>query len=130
MLERLKELQALLSHSKTTLKDAIDYAVTETIKRQKPKAPLHAPEGTAHQSRAEIKRRVWQRDQGRCGYVLESGKACGSRHALQYDHVKPQAIGGETTYENLRLRCRTHNRLEAIKIFGAKKMSEHAPAMR
>ena len=37
---------------------------------------------------AAVKRRVWQRDGGRCGYVdPRTGRRCVSRHLLQVDHV-------------------------------------------
>ena len=68
---------------------------------------------------AAIKRRVWQRDQGRCTFVAESGRRCDARRFLQFDHIEPVARGGKTTAENLRLRCRAHNQYEADRAFGA-----------
>jgi hypothetical protein len=43
---------------------------------------------------AEMKRRVWQRDQGRCTFVSESGRRCDARRFLQFDHIEPVARGG------------------------------------
>ena len=37
---------------------------------------------------------------------------------LQFDHIKPFALGGETTQSNLRLLCANHNRYLAEKEFG------------
>jgi 5-methylcytosine-specific restriction endonuclease McrA len=68
---------------------------------------------------AEMKRRVWKRDQGRCTFVSESGRRCDARRFLEFDHIEPVARGGKTTAENLRLRCRAHNQLEAERAFGA-----------
>jgi hypothetical protein len=71
---------------------------------------------------AEMKRVVWTRDQGRCRYVdRKSGRRCNSSYALQIDHIIPYAKGGLTELRNLRLLCRTHNRLHAIRSFGERK---------
>ncbi len=65
----------------------------------------------------EVKRRVFARDGGCCTYKDEkTGKRCGSRFALQYDHAKPFSWGGETSEANLRLRCRSHNAYTARKM--------------
>lgn len=41
---------------------------------------------------------------------------------VQMDHVHEVARGGESTVENLRLRCHAHNQLEAERTFGAEFM--------
>ncbi|HWV88895.1 MAG TPA: HNH endonuclease signature motif containing protein, partial [Burkholderiales bacterium] len=46
------------------------------------------------------------------------GHRCASRDYLEYDHVVPVARGGTATVENLRLRCRAHNQLEAERVYG------------
>ncbi len=137
LLDQLKQLQALLAHSHpgASLKDVIQYAVAQTIAKKTPKAPRpHSERSVAFAqkslSEAEIKRVVWQRDGGRCGYVSPDGRRCGSRHGLEYDHIRPRAMGGETAVENLRLRCRAHNRLAAIQAFGPEKLAEFVPTMR
>jgi 5-methylcytosine-specific restriction endonuclease McrA len=68
---------------------------------------------------AEIKRQVFERDQGRCTFVGENGEPCESRRGLEFDHVKPVAKGGRTCVANLRLRCHAHNQYEAERLFGA-----------
>lgn len=62
---------------------------------------------------------VFRRDGGCCTFVGDTGHGCESNHLLQFDHVVPLAHGGLTTADNLRLRCRTHNRVEAERTFGA-----------
>ena len=60
---------------------------------------------------AAVKRRVWNRDQGRCSYVdRTSGRRCASRHLLEIDHVVPYARGGSAEPDNLRLLCAAHHR--------------------
>ncbi len=68
---------------------------------------------------AEVKREVWERDGGQCTYVSDKGRRCERRHQLELDHVTPIARGGRSTADNLRLRCRAHNQLEAERTFGA-----------
>jgi 5-methylcytosine-specific restriction endonuclease McrA len=67
---------------------------------------------------AEIRRRVWRRDNGKC-------RKCGSTHALQIEHLVPRAVGGQSTYENMCLLCRACNQRNAIEYFGLKKMGNY-----
>jgi hypothetical protein len=41
---------------------------------------------------------------------------------LEFDHCEAFAVGGDESVDNLRLRCRTHNALEAEKLFGRSRM--------
>jgi 5-methylcytosine-specific restriction endonuclease McrA len=68
---------------------------------------------------ADVKRAVAERDQGKCAFVSESGKRCGSRSMLQYDHIEAVAHGGISTVDNVRLLCRAHNQYAAERTFGA-----------
>ena len=68
-------------------------------------------------SPAQIKREVWSRDQGRCTYP-----GCCSKHFLEYDHIQPVSLNGTSTLENLRLLCRAHNQLVAIRQLGFRHM--------
>lgn len=61
---------------------------------------------------AEVRRRVWQRDGGRCAFIGARGR-CTERGFLEFHHVRPFADGGESVVENLALRCRAHNAYEA-----------------
>jgi hypothetical protein len=81
-----------------------------------------APPGGAIGSpyiRAEVRREVYVRDGGRCTFVAQDGRRCGSRVWLENDHVTPRACGGASDAGNLRLRCRAHNLLHARQCFGA-----------
>lgn len=64
---------------------------------------------------AALRRQVWARDEGGC-------QKCDSRFALQVDHLRPLAKGGEHSLENLRLLCRSCNLAEGIRVFGVEKM--------
>jgi 5-methylcytosine-specific restriction endonuclease McrA len=71
---------------------------------------------------AHVKRAVWERDQGRCTFVSETGNRCPARTGLQFDHVREFALGGEATVSGIRLRCRAHNQYEAERTFGVEFM--------
>ena len=68
---------------------------------------------------AEVKRRVWVRDRGQCAFVAKSGRRCTERAYLEFHHVEPYAVGGETNARNISLRCRSHNVYEAELAFGS-----------
>lgn len=65
-----------------------------------------------------VKDEVWRRDGGRCAFEAPGGRACGARANLEFDHVRPWALGGSAVTGNIRLLCRAHNDLEARRVFG------------
>src|SRR6187431_1662931 len=75
-----------------------------------PKPNRHVP--------AAVARAVFLRDGQQCSYVAPDGRRCSARRCLELDHVHPWAEGGESTIENLRLRCRAHNQRYARQQFG------------
>jgi len=58
-----------------------------------------------------MKHSVWQRDGGKC-------TGCGTRKHLNYDHIKPVALGGSSSVDNLRLLCFQCNQRASTKTFG------------
>jgi 5-methylcytosine-specific restriction endonuclease McrA len=92
--------------------------------------PTKAPRRTASRRHipAAVKRAVWRRDGGTCGFVSESGRRCGSNRRLEFDHVNPVARGGGSSVDNLRLRCRAHNLYAAEQAFGAGFMQQKRAA--
>jgi 5-methylcytosine-specific restriction endonuclease McrA len=75
-----------------------------------------------------VRREVWKRDGGACTWVSPTGRRCGSRWLVEFDHIQAFALGGEPTVENVRLLCRTHNQLEADRAFGVEFMEEKRAA--
>jgi predicted restriction endonuclease len=61
---------------------------------------------------------VFLRDLGRCAFVGTQGRRCGERAFVEFHHRRPYAAGGEATVDNIELRCRRHNGLEARLYFG------------
>ena len=66
---------------------------------------------------ASVRRAVWRRDCGCCAFVGPHGR-CTETAFLEFHHVVPFATGGESTVENIQLRCRAHNQREAELFFG------------
>jgi 5-methylcytosine-specific restriction endonuclease McrA len=127
--ERFRYLQDLLGHQvgRGDLAEAYDRAVKDSIARlervrfgacAKPRAGRHRDNPNSRYVPAEVKRAVWQRDTGQCTFVSEAGRRCEARGDVEFDHVKEFARGGETTVDNLRLRCRGHNQHAAERTFG------------
>jgi hypothetical protein len=79
---------------------------------------------------AAVRRAVWERDQGRCQWPLDSGGCCGSTHQLELDHLLPWARWGPHTVDGLRLLCHAHNLLAARQVFGARCMERYAGGRR
>jgi 5-methylcytosine-specific restriction endonuclease McrA len=124
--DKLRRAQDLLRHTipsgdpAAIVDKALTLLVGELERRKvastdRPKVSLEA----ASRSRripAAIRRAVWQRDSARCAFVGTTGR-CGETGFLEFHHVVPYAVGGETTVANLELRCRAHNQHEAHKYF-------------
>jgi len=129
--EKLRYVQALLGRTvasgdiPTVLELALD-ALTAAKEKQKfavtsrPRQQRHdhkaAPQG--RHIPAHVRRAVLEREAGCCTFKSNKGTVCGSQRGLHFDHIVPFACGGESTAENLRLRCAAHNRLEAERQFG------------
>ena len=72
---------------------------------------------------ASVRDRVYERDGGRCAYIGQDGRRCGSTWDLEIDHIVPKALGGDDSPPNLRLLCRRHNMLEARRRLGPELMA-------
>ncbi len=131
--DKLRYAQALLSHALPTgdvahvLDRALDALITRLEKRKfGGKAPHKSQPRMSIRSRyvpVQVRRAVWQRDQGQCTFVSQCGRRCTARKFLEFDHVEPVARGGRATETGMRLRCRAHNQYEAERAFGAAFMS-------
>lgn len=62
-----------------------------------------------------LKKEVWQKAKSQC-------ENCGSNYALEIDHIKPVALGGDNNRKNLRLLCRQCNQYHAIQKIGMQQM--------
>ena len=137
--EKLQHAIVLLSHRlpsgdlPAVLDAALD-ALIEKLEKQRLAAtskPRHArPPRNPRTIPASVRREVWARDGGRCTFTADTGKRCGSRHMLEFDHATPVALGGKSDAANIRLRCRAHNQHEADEALGAGLMHRKREASR
>lgn len=126
--EQLRRAQDLLRHALPTgdpaaiVERALAVLVDQLERRRLAKsvAPRSTVRAVANSRRvpASIRRLVWDRDAGQCAFVGAHGR-CPETGFLEFHHVVPYAAGGQTSVENLALRCRAHNAYEGVKHFGA-----------
>jgi hypothetical protein len=67
---------------------------------------------------ADVERAASQRDGDQCAFVSKDGRRCTERTFLEFHHIRPYALAGQATVENISLRCRRHNQYEAELVFG------------
>jgi hypothetical protein len=123
--EKLDQLRLQFSHVNPEMSyiALLEHLCDKALPKMKPQSTATpAPEvKTEPQGRhipAAMKREVWERDGGCCSYTdANTGKRCGSKFQLQYDHIEPYALGGSTEPENLRILCAQHNRWRSEKTY-------------
>jgi 5-methylcytosine-specific restriction endonuclease McrA len=135
--EDLETLTSLLSHKirdgdlAAVLHEAIRCALEKHGRRKGVVAPQRerktdqqppSADAPTRTIPATVRREVWKRDGGRCAWVGPDGRRCDSRWKLELDHIHPQALGGPSTLDNLRLACRPHNMLHAERTYGREHM--------
>jgi 5-methylcytosine-specific restriction endonuclease McrA len=136
MHDRLRHAQRLLSHTGARVPDVLDRALRVLIaqlekrkfahtdrprSRRSPRRGLVHATGTQTNPRhipAHVKRAVRERDADQCTYTNDAGQRCPARDHLEWDHVLPVALGGTSTIDNVRQRCRAHNQHVADLAFG------------
>ena len=129
--EKLRLAQDLLRHAIPTgdLGEIFDRALTALLEKlaraklaatERPGSNRDAAPSSRHIP-AEVRRAVWLRDGGRCGFVGKGGRRCAERSFLEFHHVQPYAVGGQATVDNIALRCRAHNAYEADLFYGPPK---------
>ena len=96
-------------------------------------APPPAPPASRTNSRyvpRELRRRVYVRDEGRCAFTAANGTRCTARDRLEFHHILAFASGGRMELDNIELRCRAHNMLEAERDFGRDKITKRIESRR
>ena len=89
--------------------------------RKPRRSPARDPR--ARDASAAVKRAVWVRDLGRCGYIGPSGHRCNERRFVEF-RLDPHALGGEASLDKIELRCRRHNDYEGRLYFGKRRRDE------
>ena len=145
--EELDQLKALLAHKipsgdlAAVLREAVRCAVEKHGKRKGALAPTRKRKASSPAQQrtvagkgrppvlAAVRRKVWQRDEGRCTWRGAGGRRCESTWKLELDHVHPAALGGPSTADNLRLLCSVHNQLHAEQVFGREHLGQRGKAV-
>jgi 5-methylcytosine-specific restriction endonuclease McrA len=151
--EKLRRLQGLLrreipdgdpgaifDRALTLLLERVEKKKLGATARPRPRAPIRPgtdssirkPAFRSREVPREVKRAVWRRDDGQCGYICPGGRRCSERTFLEFHHVQPHAKQGPATVANISLRCWRHNQYEAELIFGPRRDRScgGAPALR
>jgi len=87
--------------------------------------PAAAPRPRSRHVPAEVRRVVFERDDGRCSFVDERGERCRETRWLELHHRRPFGKHGDHAAANVTLHCRAHNALAAELDFGRAHMAEH-----
>ena len=131
LIRKIQRVRILLSHKHPAgrLEQLCEDAFDALLARRDPErrvavSPSRAADIPSAKKRSRrISRRlkdlVWHRDGGRCVFVGSAGNRCPATEWLEFDHVRPFALGGSSEDpSNIRLLCRTHNTHAARQIFG------------
>lgn len=119
--ERLDEARALLGHAVrdgdlgAIFSRGLEALVAQLRKRtyaetDAPRTVRPTRPGSRHVP-AAVRRAVAQRDERQCTFVAEDGRRCTETARLEFHHEHPFGRGGESTNDNIRLLCSTHNTL-------------------
>jgi hypothetical protein len=125
--ERLMRLQSLSPFD--DLATLIDAAITRELARREAKrfGKVQTPRKSVDQAntkptsryiRAQVKRKVYARDNGQCRFTDQHDNRCTARDNLQYHHLRNYAWTGDHDPANLELRCHAHNQYQAELDFG------------
>jgi hypothetical protein len=139
--DKLERLQGFMRSSRNDacLAAVIEAAVDEKLQRldarrrglsKVPRSTVAANDKLPHSRHlpAAVRRTVWKRDQGRCGFVDAEGRRCTAMHRLEFHHHHPYAMGGDHSVANVALRCRLHNAFLAEVDYGRRvRRSGHQP---
>jgi hypothetical protein len=119
---KLEKLQDLMNGF--SLEEVVEILASEKLNDiMQPKRNIQSNPYKRHIPQS-LKSQIRQRAGSQCEFISKDGVRCCERKNLEFDHIKPFALGGLTVLENLRLYCRTHNQRAAIKTYGQKKMEK------
>jgi DNA-binding TFAR19-related protein (PDSD5 family) len=108
--DELKKIQGLKAHTCQDLDSLLIKMCREIGALWDPKNIKRRSRGASIHQRyisVQLKAQVWERDQGKC-------QNCQSQYAIELDHIRPFALGGKTTLENLQLLCRNCNQRKGL----------------
>lgn len=110
-----------------SVEDVLEKALEEYLEHHDParkaarnvgKAVKKVPATNKRSFPNSIKHAALMKSGNRCEAIGSGGRRCTATDYLEFDHVRPFAMGGRSTLENCRVLCQTHNRLAAEKSYG------------
>ncbi len=127
--DKFVQAQALLRHSLPSgdmgaiFERSLDALLPALRKRKHaetttPRTSVRDTKATSRHIPAEVKRKVVERDGGRCTFVGVNGRRCNEQAWAQFHHDKPFGRGGPPTVPNIRVLCAAHNRYQAELDYG------------
>ena len=135
----LREAKALLRHQipdgdlAEIFRRGLELLVAD-VKRKRFASGMERPRArssesvASHPSRAipaAIRREVYERDEGRCTFVSETGRRCSSREFLEFHHLDPWARCQQHRADRIVLVCRGHNQHAAVCDYGRRHMERY-----
>ncbi len=127
--EQIQRAKEVLSHKFPNASDAdiIAYAIEFMLQKIDPlKAPVKSTSAAEVKSKPQIRLSIIRKANSKCTFKDPvTGRVCGSSHQIEIDHIRPKALGGSDTPDNLRVLCRQHNLLMAEKSFGKQIMEQY-----
>jgi hypothetical protein len=136
--DKLEHARRLMSHRHPSgdlaavVEEALDLLIEKLEKAKLGKTdrprestrPSTSPPKDAARVTAAARREVVSRDGLQCSFIGMNGERCPAREHLEFDHRMPRALGGTGEAANVRLLCRSHNRLAAEQVFGREYVAE------
>ena len=74
---------------------------------------------------ADVRRAIWERDQGKCQWPVDGGGICGSQLRAELDHIHLKCRGAKPIASELRVLCDLHNQLAARLALGDQVMDRY-----
>ena len=135
--DKLRQAQDLLRHRvpdgdlACIVEKALDLLIDQVKKerfavgrKSRQKSAASAQETPSRHIPDPIRRKVYERDGGRCAFVDEGGRRCSEMGNVEFDHVDGFARTHLHDADRIRLLCRAHNQHAAEKLYGRKFMEE------
>jgi len=140
--DKFRQAQDLLRHRvpngdvATIFEKALDSLIEQvkkerfaTGRKARPAANENAEPSASRHIPDAIKRKVFERDGGRCTFTGEDGRSCGETGALEFDHLDGFARTRLHQADRIRLLCRAHNQHAAEKMYGREFMERARAAV-
>ena len=129
--DKVREAQDLLRHRvpnddvATIFERALEVLI-EQVKKERFAVggkPRRTSEAASHEGRSRhipnaIRRKVYERDAGRCTFTDQSGRRCAATANLEFDHIDGFALTHLHDADRIRLLCRAHNQHAAERTYG------------